>query len=36
MTLNIANPKLPHYASRIRAAYEIGGVSMIFRRLFID
>lgn len=30
------NPKLPHYASRIRAAYEIGGVSMIFRRLFID
>ena len=30
------NSKLSHYASRIRAAYEIGGISMIFRRLFID
>lgn len=33
---NGMNPKLSHYASRIRAAYEIGGISMIFRRLFID
>lgn len=33
---NGMNPKLSHYASRIRAAYEIGGISMILRRLFID
>lgn len=33
---NGMNPKLSHYASRTRAAYEIGGISMIFRRLFID
>ncbi|MEE1349140.1 MAG: glycosyltransferase [Dialister hominis] len=33
---NGMNPKLSHYVSRIRAAYEIGGISMIFRRLFID
>lgn len=33
---NGMNPKVSHYASRIRAAYEIGGISMIFRRLFID
>ena len=33
---NGMNPKLSHYASRIRAAYEIGGISMILKRLFID
>lgn len=33
---NGIHPKLSHYASRLRAAYEIGGISMIFRRLFID
>ena len=33
---NGMNPKLSYYASRIRAAYEIGGISMIFRRFFID
>lgn len=33
---NGMNPKLSRYVSRIRAAYEIGGISMIFRRLFID